>query len=87
MCTVQRQLRSHCQNSSLFNVKYFTVRGCSSEVGGAAAAVVEYETYEATAPRVPSRSRHVLMEEVLQMQRNTIGTVKEVAKEVLLVIK
>ncbi len=59
----------------------FSVPGCSSWVGGAAAAVGKSEAPETPAPRAPSRSSRVLTEEVLQLQRDTVGANREVTKE------
>ncbi len=43
--------------------------------------VGETEAGDSTAPRAPSRSSHVLTDAVLQVQRDTISSINEVAKE------
>ena len=63
----------------LLKCKCFTVPGCSSWVGDA--AVGESEAPQVTARHAPYRSNRVLTDEVLQIQKDTIGAIKEVTKE------
>ncbi len=50
-------------------------------VSGAAAVAGESEAGDSTAPRAPSCSSRVLTDAVLQVQRDTITSINEVAKE------
>ncbi|CAJ1048201.1 uncharacterized protein LOC125296826, partial [Xyrichtys novacula] len=55
--------------------------GCSNWVGSVAAVAGVSEASDSTAPRVPSCSSRVLADAVLQVQRDTITSINEVAKE------